>query len=101
MNSTRAVVVRVQHGGAGVVDLAPAGREQVGAERLVLGVGDVAKADLLPAGARVAGVDVREEGRVAGALDRRPRRRARSRAKNSVSSRAIIGLVSGRGRCGP
>ncbi len=67
----RPVVVRVQHRGAGVVDLAPAGREQVAPKRLVLGVGDLAEADLLPAGARVAGVDVREERRVAVALNDR------------------------------
>ncbi len=64
----RTVVVRVQDGRARVVDLDPAGVEQVSAERLVLGVGDLAEADLLPAVARVAGVDVRQEGRVTRAL---------------------------------
>ena len=58
----RAVVVRVQDRRAGLVDLDPAGLQHVGAEGLILGVGDLAKADLLPAGARVAGVDVRQEG---------------------------------------
>ena len=67
----RPVVMRVQDGGAGVVDLHPAGVEQVGAKRLVLGVGDLAKADLLPAGARVAGVDVGEERLSSGALNHR------------------------------
>ena len=97
----RAVVVGMEYGCAGLVDLAPARREHVDAERLVLGVADVAKADLLPAGARVAGVDVREERRVAVALERPGCPSGEKPAKNSLSSRAIIGLVSGRGRCGP
>ena len=68
MNSSGAVVVRVQDRCGGLVDLDPAGLQQIDAEGLVLGVGDLAKADLLPAGAGVAGVDVREERGVAGAL---------------------------------
>ena len=67
----RAVVVRVQHGGAGVVDLAPApvGGERA-PERLVLAVVDVVEPQGLQAVTAVGRVDVREEGRVA--VARRP-----------------------------
>ena len=61
-------VVRVQHGRPRVVDLAPARGEHVTPEGLILGVGDVTEADLLPAPAQVAGVDIREERRVPLAL---------------------------------
>ena len=96
----RAVIVGVQDRRARVVDLRPAGGEQLAPEGLVLGVGHLAEADLLPARARVTGVDVGEEGRVALALDDGVPSGAKL-AKNSSSSRAIIGLVPGRGRCGP
>jgi hypothetical protein len=60
--------VGVEDSGARVVDLRPARGEQVGAECLILGVCDLAEADLLPAGPRIASVDVGEEGGVARAL---------------------------------
>jgi hypothetical protein len=65
----RWVVVRMQHGRAGMEDLRPAGGEHRTRERLVLGVGHVGEADLLPALAPVGGVDVGQERLVARALE--------------------------------
>ena len=92
----RAVVVRVAHGGAGMEDLHPARLEHRAAEGLVLGVGERPAKRISSQQARaVAGVHVRQEGRGRPRAGAPARRRATKPAKNSVSSRAIIGLVSG------
>src|SRR5438105_483378 len=67
-----AVVVGVKHRGARVIDLAPSGCEKVTTEGLVLGVGDVAEAQFLPAAPRVARVRVGQERGIPYALHVRP-----------------------------
>ena len=71
--------MRMDHGGPRLEHLDPTRLEHGPAEGLVLGVVELGEAQLLPAGAQVAGVHVREEGEVPLAVHHRApvRRKAR------------------------
>ena len=76
----RAVVMSVEHGRIRMKDLRPARSQHVHPKGLVLGVVDLAKPDLGPAGAPIAGVDVGEEGALPLALQHRSPSGASSRS---------------------
>ena len=91
----------VDHPAGRVEDLGPAGGQQVGAERLILGVRDVAERDLLPGGPRDAGVVVREVRGVAARGAPPARRPGENSWKKSASRRLVSGLASGARQVGP